>query len=133
MTTSSGTQYHPQNPTSDMDFNLATSQLLKDSSARLSNVNVEQELKSNRERETGENTSENGPRLKNRPSRNNVQIDHDGMNLKNIKLAAPTFDGQLDLQVFLDWTSDMIHYFDWYDMSDERIIQFAKMKLVRSG
>ena len=36
----------------------------------------------------------------------------------------------MDLQIFLDWISDMDHYFDWYDMSDERRIQFAKMKLV---
>ena len=40
----------------------------------------------------------------NRTYRNNVQSDHDGMNLKNIKLEALTFDGQLDPQVFLDWT-----------------------------
>jgi len=36
----------------------------------------------------------------------------------------------LNPQVFLDWTSDMDHYFDWYDMSDERRIRLAKMKLV---
>jgi len=46
--------------------------------------NVEQELKSNRKRETAENVSENRPRPKNRTSRNNIQIDHDGMNIKNI-------------------------------------------------
>jgi len=79
-------------------------------------------LRSNRERKTGENTSENGPRLENRTSRGNVYIDHDGMNLKNIKLEASTCDDQLDPQVFLDWISNMDHYFDWYDMSDERRI-----------
>ena len=53
-----------------------------------------------------------------------------GANLKNIKLEALTFDGQLDLQIFIDWISDMNYYFGWYDMSDERKIRFAKMKLV---
>ena len=52
------------------------------------------------------------------------------MNLWNIKLEALTFDGQLDPQIFLDWISDMNYYFDWYNMSDERWIRFAKMKLV---
>jgi len=52
------------------------------------------------------------------------------MNLKNIKVEALTFDERLDPQVFLDWTSDMDHYFNWYDMSDKRRIWFAKMKLI---
>ena len=64
--------------------------LLKDLSTRMNYV--EQELKSNREREPVENTSENGSRPENRTSRNNVQTDHDGMNLKNIKLEVLTFD-----------------------------------------
>ena len=49
----------------------------------------------------------------------NVQPYQDGMNLRNIKLEALTFDGQLDPQIFLDWTSDIGHYFDWYNISDE--------------
>jgi len=52
------------------------------------------------------------------------------MNLKNIKLEVPTFDDQLSFQVFLYWKSAIDHYFDWYDMSDEKRIQFAKKKLV---
>jgi len=84
--------------------------------------NIEQELKINRKRETSKNVSENEPRPENHMSKNNVQTVHDGMNLKNIKLDALTFDGQLNPQVFLDCTSDMDHYFVWYDMSDERKI-----------
>ena len=42
------------------------------------------------------------------------------MNLQNIKLEAPNFDGQLDPHIFLNWTSDMDHYFDRYNMSNER-------------
>ena len=33
-------------------------------------------------------------------------------------------------QVFLDWIFDMNHYFDCYDIFDEKRIRFAKMKLV---
>jgi len=82
------------------------------------------------ERRTVENVSDNESWPENRTPRSNVQTDHDGMSLKDIKLEAPTFDGQLDLQVFLDWTLNMNHYFDGYDMSDERRIRFAKMKSV---
>jgi len=31
---------------------------------------------------------------------------------------------------FLNWTLDMDHYFDWHNISDERRIQFVKIKLV---
>ena len=79
-------------------------------------------MKSNRKRETAENTSKNESPLENRMSRNNVQTNHDGMNLKNIKVEALTFDDRLAPQVFLNWTSDMDHYFNWYDMSDKRRI-----------
>jgi len=45
--------------------------LLEDLSTRMNNV--KQELKSNGECKTAENTSENGSRPENYPSRNNVQ------------------------------------------------------------
>ena len=44
------------------------------------------------------------------------------MNLWNITSEAHNFDGHLDPQIFLDWTSDVNYYFDWYNMSDERQI-----------
>ena len=91
---------------------------------------VEQEIRNTRNRETIDNISDNGPCLEPRQPRINDQNDFAGANFKNIKLEAPTFDGQLDPQIFLDWISDIDHYFDWYDMSDERRIQFVKMKLV---
>ena len=129
MPTRSETQYHIREPTFEVDPNIANIiKLLEDLSAWLSNV--EEELKSNTEHETAENVSENGPCNENHTSRNNVQTYHDAMNLKNIKLEAPTFDDHLDPQVFFDWTSDMGYYFDWYDMSNKRRIWFAKMKLV---
>ena len=78
------------------------------------------------ERETTKNVCENKSRSENRTLRRNVQPDHDGMNLRNIKLEAPAFDGQLDPQFSLDWTSNMDHYL----LSDKRQIRFAKMKLI---
>ena len=83
-----------------------------------------------RERETTDNVSDNEPHVGPRHPKNNDQNDFARENLKNIKLKAPTFDGQLDSQIFFDWISDMDHYFDWYDMSDERRVRFAKMKIV---
>ncbi|KAK4477808.1 hypothetical protein RD792_017070 [Penstemon davidsonii] len=50
--------------------------------------------------------------------------------LKSVKVEAPSFDGQLNPKVFLDWLSDMDHFFAWYDMSEARQVRFAKMKLV---
>ena len=91
---------------------------------------VEQEIRNTRNRETTDNISDNGPRLKPRQPRINDQNDFAGANFKNIKLEVPTFDSQLDPQIFLDWISDIDHYFDWYDMSDKRRIRFVKMKLV---
>ena len=50
--------------------------------------------------------------------------------VKSVKIEAPTCDGRIDLRAYSDWESDMDHYFKWYDMSEERRIWFAKMKLV---
>ena len=62
---------------------------------------VEQEVRNTRNRETINNISVNGPRLEPRQPRINDQNDFAGANFKNIKLEAPTFDGQLDPQIFL--------------------------------
>lgn len=40
-----------------------------------------------------------------------------------------THFGRLDPYVFTDWSAEMDQYFDWYDMSDNRRVRFAKMKL----
>ena len=53
--------------------------------------------------------------------------------MKDIKVEAPSFDGQMDPTKFLDWLADMDHYFEQYDMSDERQVRFAKMKLLGQG
>jgi len=124
MPTCSGTQYHLRDPISKMEPNIPSiTKHLEDLSTRFGNI--EQELRSNMERldrlerETTENVSENGPRPNNHTPRHNVQPDHDGMNSRNIKLEASTFDCTLDSHNFLDWC-----------MSDERRIRFVKIKLV---
>ena len=50
--------------------------------------------------------------------------------MKEIKVEAPSFDGQMDPTKFMDWLANMDHYFEWYDMSEERRVRFAKIKLV---
>ena len=61
------------------------------------------------------------------------EIDQDERILKSVKIEAPSFEGQLDPTHFLDWLSDMDHYFEWYNMDDERRIRFAKIKLLGSA
>ena len=64
--------------------------------------NIEQQLRNTRDEETTDNVSDNGPCAGPYHHRNNDQNDFVGANFKNIKLEAPTFDGQLDPQIFLD-------------------------------
>ena len=117
MTIRNGTQYHPRDLTSEMDSALANiTTLLENLTTRVDNV--EQQLRYIRDRETTDNVSDNGPRPEPRNPKINDHNDFAGVNFKNIKLKAPTFDGQLNPQIFLDWISHMDHYFDWYDMSD---------------
>lgn len=49
------------------------------------------------------------------------------------ELRVYTFDGQLDPENFLDWIREMDQYFGWYDISPQRQVKFAKMKLVESA
>ncbi|GFS36269.1 hypothetical protein Acr_00g0045000 [Actinidia rufa] len=47
-----------------------------------------------------------------------------------INVEALTFDGRLDPKVFTDWIHEMDHFFEWYNLSNDRKIRFAKMKLI---
>ena len=49
-----------------------------------------------------------------------------------VKIDTPTFEGQLDPTKFFNWLDDMDHYFEWYEMNDERQVRFAKIKLVKT-
>ena len=56
--------------------------------------------------------------------------DDDERYLKNIKLDVSNFDGRLDPQYYLDWVISLERYFKWYEISQERRVCFAAMKLV---
>ena len=49
--------------------------------------------------------------------------------MRNIKVEASTFEGQLDPWIFDRWICDMNHFFDWYNLSKNRRVRCAKMKL----
>ncbi|GFY81098.1 hypothetical protein Acr_01g0009070 [Actinidia rufa] len=47
-----------------------------------------------------------------------------------IDVETPTFDGRLDPKAFTDWILEMDHFFEWYNLSNDRKVRFAKMKLI---
>jgi hypothetical protein len=46
------------------------------------------------------------------------------------KIEAPTFDGRHDPWIFDMWIRDMDRFFEWYNLSDNRKVRFAEMKLI---
>jgi hypothetical protein len=56
--------------------------------------------------------------------------DLDDRAMRSVKVEAPSFVGRLDPCEYLDWEADMNNYFDWYEMSEERKVRFAKMRLL---
>ena len=65
-----------------------------------------------------------------RSNTNYNRYDEDERYLKNIKVDVSNFDGRLDPQYYLDWVMSVERYFKWYEMSQERRVRFAAMKLV---
>lgn len=55
--------------------------------------------------------------------------DPDERVMRHIKVDAPTFEGQLDPWIFDKWIRDMDQFFGWYNLSENRRVRFAKMKL----
>lgn len=49
---------------------------------------------------------------------------------KKVRLEVIYFAGKIDYQVYLDWLASWDGYFTWYDVSDERKVKFAIIKLV---
>ena len=73
------------------------------------------------------------PPILNTPHHRNLQPfrnerDPDERIVRSIKINAPSFDGTLEPQLFLDWIKEMDRYFKWYSMSEERKVSFAAMK-----
>lgn len=54
---------------------------------------------------------------------------------RKLKVDVKAYDGTLEPKCFFffDWLSIMDDYFNWYEMSDERIIRLPKMKLKESA
>ncbi|KAK0595021.1 hypothetical protein LWI29_002629 [Acer saccharum] len=50
--------------------------------------------------------------------------------MRSIKVDAPTFDGEMNPKAYLDWEATMDKFFAWHNMSEERKVRFAKIKLV---
>ena len=42
----------------------------------------------------------------------------------------PTFDGRPDPKAFIDLVHEMDYFFEWYKLSDNRKVRFAKLKLI---
>ena len=75
------------------------------------------------------------PPILNIPHHRNLQPlrnerDPDERIMRSIKINAPSFDGTLEPQLFMDWIKEMDNYFKWYVMSEERKVSFAAMKLI---
>ena len=43
---------------------------------------------------------------------------------------ARTLDGLLDPKAFTDWVREMDQFFEWYKLSNDKKVRFAKLKLV---
>ncbi|GFS34413.1 hypothetical protein Acr_00g0033900 [Actinidia rufa] len=44
-----------------------------------------------------------------------------------INVEAPTFDGRLDPKAFTDWIREMDHFFEWYNLSDDRKVEMKEI------
>jgi len=108
-----------------MNLNLLT--ILEDIKAQLNNLGQ----RMNRiENDCRDGDRQPIPHQKDRVPRNHDHHKDDDRYLKNIKLDVSNFDGRLDPQYYLDWVMSLEKYFKWYEMSQERRIRFAAMKLV---
>ena len=52
---------------------------------------------------------------------------------KGAKPEVTAFDGSLDPKRYMDWEAGLDEYFDWYQLPEDRRIQFAQMKLTGQG
>lgn len=52
---------------------------------------------------------------------------------RHIRIEVPNFNGEHNIDVFLDWKHHIKAYFGWYDMPKERKLQLAEAKLTRTA
>uniref|UniRef100_A0A5B7BSS3 Uncharacterized protein n=1 Tax=Davidia involucrata TaxID=16924 RepID=A0A5B7BSS3_DAVIN len=50
---------------------------------------------------------------------------------RRVKIAVPYFEGRDDPTIFYDWVIAIEEYFDWYDVTEDWKVRFAKLKLVQ--
>jgi len=68
-----------------------------------------------------------------REENTNRRRDDEDDIIRRIKIDPFTFDGIFDSNIFSDWMAGLDYYFDWYMYIEESRIQFAMMRLTRSG
>jgi hypothetical protein len=56
--------------------------------------------------------------------------DFDELVLSPNKIEAPIFYGRHDPWIFDIWIRDMDRFFEWHNLSDNKKVRFAKMKLI---
>ncbi|KAI9192094.1 hypothetical protein LWI28_018246 [Acer negundo] len=61
------------------------------------------------------------------------EYDADEKVMRSIKIDAPTFDDEMNPKAYLDWEATMDKFFAWHNMSEERKVRFAKIKLIRQA
>jgi len=82
--------------------------------------------------------------LENKNSRENLRDDSRDRRMKNtdrdgeddiihrIKIDPSIFNNVLDSKIFRDWIADLDYYFNWYRLTKETRVQFARMRLLGS-
>ena len=145
MRTHSGKVFHPDKPSRYMDLNASSSGITSPSDhITLEILKTLEELKAQMntlgqrmdrlkvKRHDGARNEERqlNNRREERINMNYNRYDEDERYMKNIKVDVSNFDGRLDPQYYLDWVMSLERYFKWYEMSQERRVRFAAMKLV---
>ncbi|KAK9986070.1 hypothetical protein SO802_031021 [Lithocarpus litseifolius] len=75
--------------------------------------------------QNGKNNNRHGPHLR------QDHRDNKDNSAKHIKVEALIFDGVRNPQVYNDWVREMEHFFfEWYELSEDKNVRFAKMKFV---
>ena len=64
------------------------------------------------------------------PRRPNQEfMDQEERAIRNLRLKAPTFDGNLHPKDYIDWEVDMDNYFKWDELFEDEKVRFAQMQL----
>ncbi|KAG0499656.1 hypothetical protein HPP92_004347 [Vanilla planifolia] len=64
--------------------------------------------------------------------RNRTENDNDQL-LRSIKFEIPSFEGSLNPKEYLEWEAAIDKYFQWFRLTEDRKVLFAKMKLSKQA